>query len=74
MDSKKVIQFPIKLNEEMLDVGEWGWEEFKCLFEAIAPIEGEERAWKTIHAIWQIRAGENVDQELEVEITSKLQE
>ena len=62
--SKKIIEFPVNRddNDEMLELKDWDWSAFKALYDTIAPERGEEAAWRTIHAIWQLRAGEDVDE------------
>ena len=57
----KVLRFPVKqtqTDDELIDLQDWDWEAFKDVFDAIAIAEGEEYAWKMIHTLWKMRAGE----------------
>ena len=49
----KVIPFP----EQMMDVAEWTWSDFRDVWKAIASKQGEDTAWKVIYEIWRHRAG-----------------
>ena len=48
---------------ELLDIREWEWSDFKLVHDTIAPMLGEECAWKMLHALWQVRAGEVIPAE-----------
>lgn len=54
----------INLNEqeeEMIDICDWDWCDFKTAWNAIKEATDEDTAWKAIYDIWQIRAKEKED-------------
>ena len=50
-------------DNEMLDISDWAWSDFKLVFDTLAPTWGVESAWKVIHVIWKMRAGEEITPE-----------
>ena len=52
----KVLQFRKK--EEMKDLMDWDWEDFKAVWESIKETDGEDVAWQAIYDLWQARAEE----------------
>ena len=53
-----------KKKDEMLDVRDWQWTDFKLMWETIRADTDEDHAWKMITVAWMIRAGEEVPPEL----------
>ena len=49
--------------EEMLDLCEWTWSDFKVMFDAIASMWGADCAWRVLHIVWKTRAGEEIKPE-----------
>jgi|GEM_PF-6479900 len=45
-------------NNETLDIREWRWDDFMRVFDAVSALLGAEDAWKMVHVLWRIRAGE----------------
>lgn len=53
--------------DEMMCITDWDWCDFKLLYDTVVNGVGEENAWKLIHQVWQLRAGEINDIEVEQE-------
>jgi len=46
------------VNTELLQ--EWGWDDFKAVWETITVLYGEDAAWQTVYTIWQKRANKEI--------------
>jgi len=65
MVNGNIVQFPLSEDgEKMLGIAEWGWDAFMAVYDTISEVHGKESAWQVIHAIWQMRAGEELDEGL----------
>ncbi|OPX89464.1 MAG: hypothetical protein A4E53_01541 [Pelotomaculum sp. PtaB.Bin104] len=58
ISKNNVVPFTRTPKEDMLPLQEWEYSDFKLLFDQLRETYNEDEAWKTIHRIWQIRAGE----------------
>lgn len=55
----KVIKMQRETNPTAtMPVEEWQWQDFKATWEALEVMYDADTAWRMIHEVWRLRAGE----------------
>ena len=62
LEMGKIYQEGLGEVQEMIDICDWDWCDFKTAWNAIKEATDEDTAWKAIYDIWQIRAKEKEDE------------